>query len=99
MPYHSGSKSNHNDDSKGKSKMDKPKPKAKMNGSNSKMNPPNDKGKKGEISQKEMARLIQHSKKHEGGMKGKHMRNMIKFMKQGMSFAMAHKKAMELDKK
>ena len=99
MPYHYGSKSNHNDDSKVKSKMDKPKPKAKMNGSNSKMNPPNDKGKKGEISQKEMARLIQHSKKHEGGMKGKHMRNMIKFMKQGMSFAMAHKKAMELDKK
>ena len=96
MPYHTGS--NHND-SKSKSKMgnSKPKPKPKMNGS--KMNPPNDKGKKGEISQKEMARLIEHSKKHEGGMRGKHMRNMIKFMKQGMSFAMAHKKAMELDKK
>ena len=96
MPYHTGS--NHND-SKSKPKMNssKPKPKPKMNGS--KMNPPNDKGKKGEISQKEMARLIEHSKKHEGGMRGKHMRNMIKFMKQGMSFAMAHKKAMELDKK
>jgi len=88
MPYHTGSK--HNDDSKGKSKMDKPKPK--------KNDTSNDKGKKGEISQKEMARLIQHSTKH-GGMKSKHMRNMIKMMKEGMSFAMAHKKAMELDKK
>jgi len=89
MAYGSSSMMN---DSKSKPKMNNSKPKGKMN-------PPNDKGKKGEISQKEMARLIQHSKKHEGGMKGKHMRNMIKFMKQGMSFAMAHKKAMELDKK
>ena len=96
MAYGSSSMMN---DSKSKPKMNssKPKPKPKMNGS--KMNPSNDKGKKGEISQKEMARLIEHSKKLEGGMRGKHMRNMIKFMKQGMSFAMAHKKAMELDKK
>ncbi len=81
-------------DSKSKPKMSnsKPKPKPKKNDTS------NDKGKKGEISQKEMARLIQHSTKH-GGMKSKHMRNMIKMMKQGMSFAMAHKKAMELDKK
>ena len=95
MAYGSSSMMN---DSKSKSKMgnSKPKPKPKMNGS--KMNPPNDKGKKGEISQKEMARLIQHSTKH-GGMKSKHMRTMIKMMKEGMSFAMAHKKAMELDKK
>ena len=95
MAYGSSSmmKSNHNDS--------KSKPKGKMNGSKpkGKMNPPNDKGKKGEISQKEMARLIEHSKSHEGGMKGRHMRNMIKMMKQGMSFAMAHKKAKELDKK
>ena len=75
---------------KPKPKMDKPKPK--------KNDTSNDKGKKGEISQKEMARPIQHSTKH-GGMKSKHMRNMIKMMKQGMSFAMSHKKAMELDKK
>ena len=46
-----------------------------------------------------MSRLIEHSKSHEGGMKGRHMRNMIRMMKQGMSFAMAHKKAKELDKK
>ena len=85
MPYHTGS--NHND--KPKPKMNS-KPKPKVN---------NDKGKKGEISQKEMARLIEHSKQHKGGMRSKHMRNMIKMMKEGMSFAMAHKKAMELDKK
>ena len=95
MAYGSSSmmKSNHNDSkSKPKGKMNNSKPKGKMN-------PPNDKGKKGEISQKEMARLIEHSKSHEGGMKGRHMRNMIKMMKQGMSFAMAHKKAMAMDKK
>tara|TARA_R100000388_G_scaffold16325_2_gene12872 strand:- start:817 stop:1077 length:261 start_codon:yes stop_codon:yes gene_type:complete len=86
MPYHTGS--NHND-SKSKPKMNS-KPKPKVN---------NDKGKKGEISQKEMARLIEHSKQHKGGMRSKHMRNMIKMMKEGMSFAMAHKKAMALDKK
>ena len=93
MAYGSSSmmKSNNND-SKSKTKMNNSKPKGKMN-------PPNDKGKKGEISQKEMARLIEHSKSHEGGMKGRHMRNMIRMMKQGMSFAMAHKKAKELDKK
>tara|TARA_R100001460_G_scaffold56836_1_gene96588 strand:- start:741 stop:1013 length:273 start_codon:yes stop_codon:yes gene_type:complete len=90
MPYHYGSKSNHND----KSKMNsKPAAKPKKN------NTSNDKGKKGEISQKEMARLIEHSKQHKGGMRGKHMRNMIKMMKEGMSFAMAHKKAVEMDKK
>ena len=86
MPYHTGS--NHND-SKSKPKMNS-KPKPKVN---------NDKGKKGEISQKEMARLIEHTKQHNGGMRSKHMRNMIKMMKEGMSFAMAHKKAMALDKK
>ena len=86
MPYHTGS--NHND-SKSKPKMNS-KPKPKVN---------NDKGKKGKISQKEMARLIEHSKQHKGGMRSKHMRNMIKMMKEGMSFAMAHKKAMALDKK
>jgi len=89
MAYHTGS--NHND-SKSKPKMNSSKPKGKMN-------TPNDKGKKGEISQKEMARLIEHSKQHKGGMRSKHMRNMIKMMKEGISFAMDHKKAMAMDKK
>ena len=93
MAYGSSSmmKSNHND-SKSKPKMNSSKPKGKIN-------PSNDKGKKGEISQKEMARLIEHSKQHKGGMMSKHMRNMIKMMKEGISFAMAHKKAMAMDKK
>ena len=46
-----------------------------------------------------MGKLIEHSKQHKGGMRSKHMRNMIKFMKEGASFAMAHKKALAMDKK
>ena len=50
------------------------------------------------LSKKTMDRLKEHSKKHEGGMRGKHMRNMVKFMKQGDSFTKAHNKAKKLDK-
>ena len=32
-------------------------------------------------------------------MNSKHMKNMKKFMKEGMSFSMAHKKAVAIDKK
>ena len=45
-----------------------------------------------------MKRLKEHSKAHEGGMKGKHMKNMVKFVKQGDTFSKAHSKAKEMDK-
>jgi len=45
-----------------------------------------------------MKRLKEHSKAHEGGMNGKHMKNMVKFVKQGDSFSKAHSKAKEMDK-
>ena len=51
-----------------------------------------------ELTDKQKARLKEHSKLHAGGMRGKHMRNMVKFMKQGDSFTKAHNKAKKLDK-
>tara|TARA_Y100001937_G_scaffold32228_1_gene46044 strand:+ start:1604 stop:1882 length:279 start_codon:yes stop_codon:yes gene_type:complete len=51
------------------------------------------------LSKKTMDRLKEHSKKHEGGMRGKHMKNMKKFMEAGDTFATAHSKAMREDKK
>jgi len=51
------------------------------------------------LSEKDMERLKEHSKLHKGRMMGKHMKNMIKFMKEGDSFSVAHKKAKALDKK
>ncbi len=50
------------------------------------------------IDAKEMKKLETHSKKHEGGMKSKHMKNMKKFMTAGDSFIVAHGKAKRLDK-
>ena len=44
-------------------------------------------------------KLREHSKKHEGGMTGKHMKNMVKFMRAGDSFSVAHNKAKKLDNK
>jgi len=51
------------------------------------------------ITKEMMGKLIEHSKKHEGGMRGFHMRNMMKFVKAGDSFNEAHKKAKALDMK
>ena len=51
-----------------------------------------------EISKPMMDRLKEHSKLHKGGMSSKHMKNMVKFMKQGDSFSKAHNKAVLLDK-
>ena len=45
------------------------------------------------IDANEMKKLQTHSKKHEGGMKSKHMQNMKKFMIAGDSFIVAHGKA------
>ena len=44
-------------------------------------------------------KLREHSKNHEGGMTGKHMKNMVKFMRAGDSFSVAHNKAKKLDDK
>jgi len=43
-------------------------------------------------------KLKEHSKKHIGGMNGKHMKNMVKFIKNGDSFSKAHSKAKAMDK-
>jgi len=51
------------------------------------------------LTEADMKKLQEHSKSHEGGMKGKHMKNMIKFMKQGDSFKKAHEKAKKEDEK
>jgi len=54
--------------------------------------------KKAELTESQMKKLKEHSKKH-NGMKSKHILNMIKNMKNGDSFSVAHKKAMKMDKK
>ena len=51
-----------------------------------------------ELTQKQKDKLKEHSKLHKGGMNSKHMKNMVKFMKEGDSFTKAHNKAMKLDK-
>jgi len=56
-------------------------------------------GKEGKEKMTDEERLKEHAKQHKGGMRSKHMRNMVKFMKEGDSFAKAHKKAMAEDKK
>lgn len=50
------------------------------------------------ISPDMMKKLKEHSKKHIGGMNGKHMKNMVKFVKAGDTFSKAHSKAKALDK-
>ncbi len=54
---------------------------------------------KDKLTEKQMQKLKEHSKLHKGGMRSKHMKNMMKFMKEGDSFTVAHNKAKELDKK
>jgi len=51
--------------------------------------------KKQELTSKQMDKLREHAKMHKGGMRSKHMRNMVKFMKEGMSFTKAHNKAIK----
>ena len=52
-----------------------------------------------DLSKANQEKIKKHSSAHEGGMKSKHIRNMIRFMTKGDSFSVAHKKAMEIDKK
>ena len=49
------------------------------------------------ISESMMKKLKEHSKLHKGGMSSKHMKNMMKFVKMGDSFSVAHNKAKKLD--
>lgn len=49
------------------------------------------------LTEKQMAKLREHSKQHQGGMRSRHMRNMIKFMKEGDCFSCAHRKAVKID--
>ena len=50
-------------------------------------------------------KLMEHSKMHKGGMRGKHMKNMKRLMEtknekgKFHSFSEAHRKAVQLDKK
>ena len=50
-----------------------------------------------EISEAMRKRLREHAKVHQGGMSGKHMRNMVRFIKAGDNFRTAHEKAVKLD--
>jgi len=50
-----------------------------------------------EISEAMRKRLLVHAKSHQGGMSGKHMKNMVKFIKSGDNFRTAHEKAVKLD--
>tara|TARA_R100000654_G_C2604381_1_gene115569 strand:+ start:211 stop:453 length:243 start_codon:yes stop_codon:yes gene_type:complete len=74
-------------------------------GMNKKMDKPNkpkmEKPKKGQLTKKQMDKLKEHSKMHKGGFRSKHMKDMVKFMKEGDSFTKAHNKAVKLflDKK
>ena len=54
--------------------------------------------KKKDLTKAQMEQLKKHSKLHKGGMSSYHMKNMIKFMKEGSSFMKAHMKAQQLDK-
>jgi len=69
----------------------KPKPKPKMKLKDVFM----EKGKDNDMEKK----LKEHSKLHKGGMKSKHMKNMVKFIKEGDTFSIAHNKAKKLDSK
>jgi hypothetical protein len=51
------------------------------------------------LTDKQKEKLKEHSKLHKNGMNSKHIKNMTKFMKQGMSFSKAHNQALKLDKK
>tara|TARA_Y100000592_G_scaffold98517_1_gene171838 strand:+ start:2823 stop:3080 length:258 start_codon:yes stop_codon:yes gene_type:complete len=80
----------------GSSMMMKPpmKPPAKKSG----MKKPEMKPLRG-LTLAQTKKLMEHSKMHKGGMNGKHMKNMVKFMRAGDTFAKAHNKAKKLDEK
>ena len=89
MPYHSNSvdKMKEKIDKKKEEKEKKPRKKTQK-----------ELFEKKELTKAQMEQLKKHSKLHKGGMNSFHMKNMIKFMKQGDSFMKAHMKAQQLDK-
>ena len=89
MPYHSNSvdKMKEKIDKKKEEKEKKPRKKTQKELFDKK-----------ELTKAQMEQLKKHSKLHKGGMNSFHMKNMIKFMKQGDSFMKAHMKAQQLDK-
>ena len=50
------------------------------------------------LTKEQKEKIKKHSTKH-GGMGSNHIKNMQRFMRSGDSFATAHKKATEIDKK
>lgn len=50
-----------------------------------------------ELTDNQKKKLKEHAKFHKGGMNSKHMRNMVRFQKEGDSFKKAHEKAVKLD--
>ena len=56
-------------------------------------------GSKKQLTDDTMKKLEEHSKNHKGGMKSKHMKDMVRYMKEGKTFNKAHKMAMEGEKK
>tara|TARA_Y100001972_G_scaffold129105_1_gene194203 strand:+ start:544 stop:732 length:189 start_codon:yes stop_codon:yes gene_type:complete len=50
-----------------------------------------------DLPKKTQEKLREHAKLHRGGLRGRHMRNMVRFMSQGDTFAKAHNKAKKLD--
>ena len=49
------------------------------------------------MSKAMVERLLIHSKLHRGGMRSRHMRMMIKFIKNGLSFTRAHNRAKKIE--
>tara|TARA_R100000388_G_scaffold91759_1_gene74074 strand:- start:859 stop:1137 length:279 start_codon:yes stop_codon:yes gene_type:complete len=89
MPYH------YNTPDKMKEKIDSRKEEKERKPRKKKQNELFDMKK---LTKSQMDKLKEHSKLHKGGMMSKHMKNMVKFMKQGDSFSKAHNKAVKLDK-
>ena len=56
-------------------------------------------GIKKNLDKKTMDKLKDHSKLHKGGMRSKHMKEMVKNMKSGDTFSTAHTKAKKEEKK
>jgi len=54
--------------------------------------------KKNKLSESDKKKLKEHSKDFKNGMKSSHIKNMMKFMKEGNSFSVSHRKAVQLDK-
>lgn len=51
---------------------------------------------KKKMSKAMVERLLIHSKQHRGGMRSKHMRMMIKFIKDGLTFTKAHNRTKKI---